>query len=240
MVHIYKSVDETIIALADYFVQTVNAVIKERGRCAIVLSGGNSPKKLYTLLSSSDYGRQIDWDKIYFFFGDERYVPFADPDNNGAMAKKALFDPLRIPDANIFYINTSLPPAESATKYSQRILSHFKKKPLQFDLVLLGLGDDAHTASLFPHTPVLKEHKALVKAVYLEDKQVNRITLTAPLINEAHNIAFLVYGESKAKAVHEVLKGKRDFENYPAQLIETEMGALDWFLDEAAAGEIKN
>jgi 6-phosphogluconolactonase len=106
--------------------------------------------------------------------------------------------------------------AESATKYSQRILTHFKKKPLQFDLVLLGLGDDAHTASLFPNTPVLKEQKALVKAVYLEDRKVNRITLTAPLINEAHNIAFLVYGESKAKAVQEVLKGKRDIENYPA------------------------
>ena len=137
-------------------------------------------------------------------------------------------------------MNTSLPPVESATKYSQRILSHFKKKPLQFDLVLLGLGDNAHTASLFPHTPVLKEQKALVKSVYLEDQQAHRITLTAPLINEAHNIAFLVYGEAKAKAVQQVLKGKRDADNYPAQLIETETGALDWFLDEAAAGGIKN
>jgi len=236
--HIYKTPEETMNGLATHFVKIVSAAIADKGECTVVLSGGNSPKKLYELLARPPYNQQIDWDHIYFFFGDERYVPFTDPDNNGAMAKKTLFDPLRIPDANIFYMNTSLPPAESATKYSQRILTHFKKKPLQFDLVLLGMGDDAHTASLFPNTPVLKEQKALVKAVYLEDRKVNRITLTAPLINEAHNIAFLVYGESKAKAVQEVLKGKRDIENYPAQLIETEMGALDWFLDEAAAGRI--
>lgn len=236
--HIYKTPEETMNGLASHIVKIITAAIAEKGECSVVLSGGNSPKRLYELLARPPYNQQIDWDHIYFFFGDERYVPFTDPDNNGAMAKKVLFDPLRIPDANIFYMNTSLPPTESATKYSQRILSHFKKKPLQFDLVLLGLGDNAHTASLFPHTPVLKEHKALVRSVYLEDQQVNRITLTAPLINEAHHIAFLVYGESKAKAVQAVLKGKRDIENYPAQLIETEMGALDWFLDEAAAGGI--
>lgn len=238
--HTYKNIDETINAVAAHFVKTIAAAVKENGECTIVLSGGNSPKRLYELLALPPYNQQVDWDNIYFFFGDERYVPFSHPDNNGAMVKKALFDPLRIPDANIFYMNTSLPPAESAAKYSQRILSHFKKKPLHFDLVLLGLGDDAHTASLFPHTPVLKEHKALVKAVYLEDQQVYRITLTAPLINEAHNIAFLVYGEAKAKAVKEVLKGKRDSDQYPAQLIEPEQGELHWFLDEDAAGGIGN
>ena len=235
MVHIYKSVDETIIALADYFVQTVNAVIKERGRCAIVLSGGNSPKKLYTLLSSSDYGRQIDWDKIYFFFGDERYVPFVDPENNGNMVKKALFEPLMIADANIFYINTAIPPDDSAKKYAQRILSYFKNDPVRFDLILLGLGDNAHTASLFPHTPVLKEKKALVKEVYLKDQQSFRITMTAALINEAYAIAFLVYGEAKANAVHDVLEGEKDFETFPAQIIDPDDGVLHWFLDEEAA-----
>jgi len=238
--HIYKTPEETMNGLANHFVNVVSTAIAEKNECSVVLSGGSSPKRLYELLARPPYNQLIDWDHIYFFFGDERYVPFTDPDNNGAMVKKILFDPLRIPDANIFYMNTSLPPAESASKYSQRILSHFKKKPLQFDLVLLGLGDNAHTASLFPHTPVLKEQKALVKAVNLEDPQVNRITLTAPLINEAHNIAFLVYGESKAKAVQDVLKGKRDSDNYPAQLIEPEMGDLHWFLDEAAAGGIKN
>ncbi|HEU5167895.1 MAG TPA: 6-phosphogluconolactonase, partial [Chitinophagaceae bacterium] len=159
-IHIYKTVDEVIEGLANYFVQTVNAAIKEKNECTVVLSGGNSPKKLYELLASQDYARQINWDKIYFFFGDERYVPFNDPGNNGNMVKNFLFEPLMIPDANIFYINTASQPDESAKKYSKRILTYFRNNPVRFDLILLGLGDNAHTASLFPHTPVLKEKKA--------------------------------------------------------------------------------
>jgi len=234
MLHIYKTTEETIKGLADHFVQTVNTAIKEKGRCAVVLSGGNSPKKLYELLTTPDYSRQIDWDKIYFFFGDERNVPFTDPENNGNMVKKTLFEPLMIPDANIFYINTAVPPEESAKKYTQRILSYFKNDPVRFDLVLLGLGDNSHTASLFPHTPVLKEKKALVSAVYIKELSSSRITMTAALINEAHAIAFLVYGEAKANAVHNVLEGEKDFETYPAQLIIPEEGVMHWFLDEDA------
>ena len=173
--------------------------------------------------------------KIYFFFGDERYVPFTSPDNNGSMVKKTLFDPLSIADANIFYINTAIPPDESAKKYAQCILAHFENKPVRFDLILLGLGENGHTASLFPHTPVLKEKKALVKAVYLEDLSSYRITMTAALINGAYAIAFLVYGAAKANAVYEVLKGERDFGTYPAQLIISEQGIVHWFIDEDAA-----
>ena len=234
-IYIYKTVDEVIEGLANYFVQTVNTVIKEKKECTVVLSGGNSPKKLYERLATWNYSKQIDWDKIYFFFGDERYVPFTNPDSNGNMVKKILFDPLMIPDANIFYINTAVPPEESAKKYAQRILSYFKNNPVRFDLVLLGLGDNAHTASLFPHTPVLKEKKALVKEVYLKDQQSFRITMTAALINEAYAIAFLVYGEAKANAVHDVLEGEKDFETFPAQIIDPDDGVLHWFLDEEAA-----
>jgi 6-phosphogluconolactonase len=233
--YIYKTTDEVIEGLANYFIQTVKTAIKEKNECAVVLSGGNSPKKLYELLASMDYGNQIDWDKVYFFFGDERYVPFNDPGNNGNMVKKALFEPLMIPDANIFYINTAVPPEESAKKYSQRILSYFKNNPVRFDLILLGLGDNAHTASLFPHTPVLKEKKALVSAVYIQELSSYRITMTAALINEAHAISFLVYGDAKANAVHDVLEGEKDFETYPAQLIIPEDGVLHWFVDEDAA-----
>ena len=238
--HIYKIADEVIEELANYFVQTVNTAIKERNECTVVLSGGNSPKKLYELLTSPDYSRQVDWGKIYFFFGDERYVPFNDPQNKGNMVKKALFEPLMIPDANIFYINTAVPPDESAKKYAQRIRSHFKNDPLQFDLIILGLGDNGHTASLFPHTPVLKEKKALVRAVYLEDQPSYRITMTAALINEAHAIAFLVYGAAKATAVYEVIEGKKDFETYPAQLIVPEEGKVHWFLDANAAKNLSS
>jgi len=238
MIHIYKTADETIKGLADYFIQTVNTAIKEKGRCTVVLSGGNSPKKLYELLASFDYSRQIDWDNIYFFFGDEHYVPFTDADNNGNMVKKALFEPLMIPDANIFYINTAVPPDESAKKYAQRILSYFKNDPVRFDLILLGLGDNSHTASLFPHTPVLKEKKALVSAVYIKALSSYRITMTAALINEAHAIAFLIYGKAKAKAVYNILEGEKDLETHPGQLISPEDGVLHWFLDENAANDL--
>jgi 6-phosphogluconolactonase len=238
--HIYKTADEVIEELANYFIQIIHSAIKEKNDCTVALSGGNSPKKLYELLASRDYSQKIDWDKIYFFFGDERYVPFNDPENNGYMAKKALFEPLMIPDANIFYINTSVSPDDAAKKYSKRILSHFKNKPVRFDLILLGLGDNGHTASLFPHTDVLQEKKSLVKAVYLEGTSSYRITMTAALINEAYNIAFLVYGEAKANAVYEVLEGEKNVETYPAQLIIPEEGNVHWFLDGEAAKRLMN
>jgi 6-phosphogluconolactonase len=237
--HIFKTTEEVIEGLAGFFVQIVKKAIKEKGECSVVLSGGNSPGKLYELLSTQEYARQIDWDKIYFFFGDERHVPFTDPANNGAMAKKKLFQPLMIADANIYYINTALAPDEAAEKYSKRILAYFKNDPVQFDLVLLGLGDNGHTASLFPHTPVLHEKKALVKAVHVEDPASDRITMTSALINEAHAIAFLVYGEEKSHAVHEILEGKADPDTFPAQLIIPEEGEVHWFLDEKAASGIK-
>jgi len=233
--HIYKTAEEVITGLADFFIETVNAAIAKNGSCSVVLSGGNSPKKLYELLASSSYNTKTDWSKLYFFFGDERNVPFADKDNNGQMAKKALFDPLKIEESKIFYINTTLAPAETAADYARRIELYFDKKPIQFDLILLGLGDNAHTASLFPYTNVLYEMKALVSALFIDEINADRITMTAPLINEAHAIAFLVYGAAKAEAVFNIMNGEKSIEKYPAQLIDPSEGTLDWFLDDAAA-----
>src|SRR5215204_901418 len=232
---IYDSLDELVEKMAEHFSKKVNAIIKESRECNLVLSGGNSPKRLYELLASYPYKTEIDWDNIYFFFADERCVPFHDPANNGLMVKKALFEPLKIADSRIFYISTLQSPEEAAKKYSKRIMAHFKEKPIRFDLVLLGLGDNAHTASLFPHTPVLREQKALVSAVYPGNNGTARITLTAPLINESMAISFFVYGESKAEAVKHVLEGEKNYEEYPAQLIHPEDGTVDWFLDKAAS-----
>ena len=206
---IYDSVDELVQNMADDFIKKVDTVINKSGECNLVLSGGNSPKRLYELLASYPYKAKLDWDKIYFFFADERCVPFDDPANNGLMVKKALFEPLKIADSRIFYISTLRNPEDAAKKYSKRIMAHFKDNPIRFDLVLLGLGDDAHTASLFPRTPVLKEQKALVRAVYPPDNGVARITLTAPLINESMAISFFVFGDSKADAVKQVLEGEK-------------------------------
>ena len=237
--NIFETENEVLRALADYFVKVADEAIVTRKRFAVALSGGSSPKKLYQLLASPAYNKQVDWEKVYFFFGDERNVPKDSPDSNYLMAKKALFDPLEISTLNIFPVDTTLEPAAAAKKYAEEIEQFFDEDELSFDLVLLGLGDNSHTASLFPYTPVLHDTTPSVKEVWLEDQQVFRITLNAPLINEAKHIAFLVYGAGKAEAVHHVLEDDEDIENYPAQLIDSIVGEVHWFLDEAAAANLQ-
>ena len=238
-IEVYKTTDELVTAVADLFVIAAREAILFRGVFNVALSGGSSPERLYQLLASSDYKDKIDWDKVNFFFGDERYVPRDDAASNGGMAKRTLFDPLNISDARIFYVNTTLIPQQAANSYSSDISDHFAGARVRFDLILLGLGDNAHTASLFPHTPVLKDKSVSVKSVYLSDQGVYRITMTAPMINQARHIAFLVYGASKSKAVYNVLRGTRDTEEYPAQLIEPGDGDLLWYLDETAAADLR-
>jgi 6-phosphogluconolactonase len=236
--HVYDTEDEVIKGLAEFFIKTANHAISTKGECSVVLSGGNSPKKLYQLLTTDAYKKAVDWNKISFFFGDERYVPFDDPDSNGLMAKQTLFDPLQIDASRIFYIGTALSPEHDAANYTDAIFTYFGEQQVKFDLVLLGLGDNSHTASLFPYTDVLQEEKAIVRPVFLEDQKVYRITMTAPLINDAHNVAFLVYGKGKAEAVQHVLKGEKNMELYPAQLVQPLDGTLNWFMDTEAAKDI--
>ena len=238
--NIFNTPENVLVNLATYFVTLAEQSIAKNGKFSVALSGGSSPKKLYELLASDDFKNKVDWENVFFFFGDERYVPQDDKDSNYLMAKTALFDPLQIDDSNVFAVDTSLTPEEAAAEYKKAIDLFFDEESLEFDLILLGLGDNSHTASLFPHTPVLHEVDATVKEVFLEDQQVFRITFTAPLINQAHNIAFLVYGEGKAIAVHHVLEDAKDIEEYPAQLIVAEHGDLRWYLDEPAAANLKN
>jgi 6-phosphogluconolactonase len=237
--NIFNNENEVLAALAAHFVKIANESIAAHGKFSVALSGGNSPKKLHELLASSFHDK-VEWDKVYFFFGDERYVPQTDKDSNYLMAKNTLFAPLNISPSNIFPVDTSLSPKEAAEKYEEEIETFFDDGELSFDLILLGLGDNSHTASLFPFTPVLHDRTPGVKDVFLQDQQVYRITLNAPLINEAQHIAFLVYGEGKAIAVHHVLEDDEDIEEFPAQLIEPIVGEIQWFLDTAAAGMLRN
>jgi len=239
-INVYNTEDEVLNGLASYFVKTAASSIADHGQFSVALSGGNSPKKLYELLASSKYKDKVEWDKVHFFFGDERYVPHTDPQSNYLMAKKALLETLDLSVRQIFPIDTSVSPGEAAAKYTNDINLYFAGFDARFDLVLLGLGDNSHTASLFPHTPVLHDKTASVKAVYLEDQQVYRITLTAPLINQAHHIAYLVYGAGKAEAVYHIIEDKTNIEEYPAQLIKPKDGEVQWFLDTAAAANIKH
>ncbi|MFI5162556.1 MAG: 6-phosphogluconolactonase [Sphingobacteriales bacterium] len=238
--NIYKNEDEVLEGLANYFVETSVTSIAHHGQFSVALSGGNSPKKLYELLASPKFKSRVDWSKVHFFFGDERYVPHTDPQSNYLMAKKAILEPLELSYRQIFPVNTSVSPEEAAARYTNDINLYFAGFDARFDLVLLGLGDNSHTASLFPHTPVLHDKTASVKEVFLKGQDVYRITMTAPLINQAHHIAYLVYGEGKAEAVHHVIEDSRDIENYPAQLIKPADGDLQWFMDTSAASLLKN
>lgn len=235
-VYIFPTEQETLQQLAEYIVKAAAHSIESDGRFLFVLSGGSSPKKLFELLASDSFRERIEWNEVFFFFGDERYVPHTDPQSNYLMAKKALFEPLGIDDSRVFAYDTSLGPVEAAAEYEKRLLDFFRDGKMQFDLILLGLGDNSHTASLFPYTPVLRATEPGVDSVFLEDQQVFRLTLNAPLINQARQIAFLVYGKGKAEAVHHVLEDERNIEEYPAQLIRSQ---ADWFTDSAAASELR-
>lgn len=222
--------------LAQYVVDVANQAIATKGRFDFVLTGGSSPKALYQLLSTT-YAHKINWDKAYFFFGDERTVPATHKDYNGLMAKENLFDNLNIPQQHIFYIDTTLAPNDAAKAYKARLDAHFNA-PIVFDMVLLGMGDDAHTASIFPGTDLVNHTAATVASVFVQKLDTYRISLTAPLINQAKHIAFITFGANKAEALKNVFGQNKDVNQYPAQLIAPQNGTLAWFTDEAAAALI--
>ncbi|WP_432712516.1 6-phosphogluconolactonase [Pedobacter sp.] len=237
---IYKTKDQLLTDLALYIIKLANKAIAEHDCFNFVLTGGNSPKELYHLLATR-YKTEIDWTKVYFFFGDERNVLPGHESYNGTMAKESLLDPLNIPAEQIFYVDTTLAPEKAAIEYKKAIDRHFQSADLNFDLILLGMGDDAHTASLFPETDILRNKEANIDAVYVDKLSTYRISFTAPLINKAKNIAFLVFGESKAKAVKNVIEAEENNPTlYPTQLINPIDGHVTWFLDEQAAALLDN
>lgn len=233
---IFLEVEDLLNALAEHICEVAAEAIEARGEFTFVLSGGSAPPKLHALLASAAFRHKIDWSKTYFFFGDERFVPEGDPQRNSLMAEKTLFKPLKIRKSQIFTIDASLSPVASANSYWQQITQHFKGKPVAFDLNLLGLGTNAHTASLFPHTKVLTETEATVKSIFVEEVGMERITMTAPLINQSRQIVFLVFGEEKKEAVYNVLENEAGTPaDYPARLISTDAQKVQWYVDEAAA-----
>jgi len=237
---IYNTKDELLEDLAEYILTIANDSIDARGRFNFVLTGGNSPKELYHSLATT-YKDKIDWTKVYFFFGDERNVLPNHESYNGLMAKESILDPLHIPANQIFYIDTTLAPEKAAIEYAKAISKHFENTDLVFDLILLGMGDDAHTASLFPGTDILKSEEATIDSVWVEKLSTYRISFTAPLINKASNVAFLVFGQNKAEAVKHVIEDEdKNPTLYPSQLIEPYEGGVTWFLDNEAASLLSN
>lgn len=215
----------------DLILPRVSQAIAERGIFTIALSGGSTPKPLYEALAAQN----LPWDKIHVFWGDERYVPSDHPDSNEGMARKAWLDKVSIPSGNIHPMPTDeAEPAVAAKRHEQQLQKFFQSQPGEFpslDVVLLGIGDDGHTASLFPHTEALKVHDRLI-TVGNKDGQP-RITFTAPLINQARCVIFMVTGANKQAALAQIFASDGDDATYPARLVRPQ-GELWWLLDQAA------
>ncbi len=234
--HIYPSADSTIEALAEKIIDIAANAINARGRFTIALSGGNTPRKLYTLLASPEYIYRIEWRKTWISWSDERYVPRTDPESNVGMAIETLIRHIPIPETQVLTPDTSLDPDVSARMYEAAIVNMFDDLAI-FDLILLGIGEDGHTASLFPGTDILQERTALVKAVYVQSKNTYRLSFTYTLINQAENIAFLATGSSKASVVNKLLTDK-DM-SLPAAMVQPHSGHLYWYLDQEAASGLE-
>lgn len=234
-IKVYKTTDELNTACANYIVALANNAMTQHGRFSIALSGGSTPKSLFTLLSLPPYRDEIPWQKTFVFWGDERCVSPNDDNNNAHMAKQVLLNKVNIPTSNIFPIPVQLQPNEAAKLYEKTLHNFFGNSEPCFDLMLLGLGENGHTASLFPNTGVLNETGYWVKEVFVEELDMWRITLTAQIINQSSCIIFLVAGEKKAAVVNTIVNGDYNPQKYPAQLIKPVTGELIWMLDEKAA-----
>jgi 6-phosphogluconolactonase len=237
--HIAKDATTLSLELAEWLNKYIQKVLTKKDRFTFVLSGGSTPKQLYTLLAQSPYSENIPWEKLHFFWGDERAVPYEDSRNNAKMAYDELLNKVGVQSENIHVMRTDIGPEESASEYQKILEQYFDGEETTFDFVLLGMGDDGHTLSLFPGTPVIHEQNAWATAFFLTAQDMYRITLTAPVVNLAACVAFLAVGAGKAEVLQKVLEGDFEPDTYPSQVIKPVKGELHWFIDEAAASLLK-
>jgi len=223
-------------AAAEEFIRIGNEAIATRNGFTVALSGGSTPKSLYSLLAAKH--ATFDWPHTYLFFGDERHVPPDHSDSNYRMVNESLLSKIQIPAENLFRVKAENPDAAAAAaQYDAQLRTFFRLKPEElprFDLILLGIGPDGHTASLFPDSEGLKEQSRLVIANWVDKFKTYRISFTFPVLNNAAEVMFLASGPDKAGMVRQVLEGKSS-PPYPAQQVQPENGKLLWMLDQAAA-----
>jgi 6-phosphogluconolactonase len=236
--HVYRDSAALARALAEFFITTGRLAMADRGAFWVALAGGNTPRATYELLGSEVFRDQLSWSDVFVYFGDERCVPPTDEQSNYRMAQRAFLDAVRIPPANVHRIRGEIDPGHAANEYASVIRTDLGESP-HFDLIMLGLGKDGHTASLFPGTPPDTDDAALVRAVYAQSQMMWRVTMTPKLINMARNVVFGVQGQEKAQILATVYEGPRDPENYPAQIVAPSSGKLTWFVDEVAAGMLR-
>lgn len=235
MINIYKNISDLAEQLAKHIVSLITDRLKHKPVFTIALSGGGTPKLLYKLLAREPFVSQIDWGKIIVFWGDERCVPFDSEENNAKMAYDQLLSHVPIPAENINRIDTIPSPAESAEEYENTLQSYFKEAET-LDLVLLGIGDDGHTLSIFPGEQY--DGTKWVNALYSTSKKQWRITLTPGFVNRSAQIIFMVSGKAKAEVLKKIFRGDGSA-TFPAQLIKPISGNLHWFIDEEAAALLK-
>ncbi|HEX8564920.1 MAG TPA: 6-phosphogluconolactonase [Pyrinomonadaceae bacterium] len=223
-------------AAAEIFVRIGGETIERNNRFTVALSGGSTPKLLFQILSSDEFRLRIDWTKTFFFFGDERHVEPNSAESNYRMANENLFKPLEIPAENVYRWRAEWQNAEEiALDYEKTLTDFFKTELPRFDLILLGMGADGHTASLFPETSALIETQKLAVANLVKKLASFRLTLTFPLINNAANIIFLVGGAEKAQMLKTVLGGVFEPQKFPAQNVNPRAGNLFWLIEKDAA-----
>lgn len=234
-----RDVDDLSRRAAEQFVALARPAIAARGRFAVALSGGSTPKALYSLLATAEFTSQLDWRQIHLFFGDERCVPPDHGESNYRMVNESLLAKIPIPAANVHRLAGEIDPALAAADYGAELARFFglqEETPPRFDLIYLGLGEDGHTASLFPGSSALTERARWVASTYVAKLAAHRLTLTLPVINHAAQVSFLIAGQSKAAMVTTILADA--ISDYPAAQVCPSDGRLCWFITEDAGGGV--
>jgi 6-phosphogluconolactonase len=236
---VFDDPEKVARAAAGRFIEIAREAISTRGGFSVALAGGSTPKRIYQLLADDELSDQVRWSEVHIYFGDERTVPADHADSNFRMANEALLSRVPISESSIHRIDGTGDAAANASLYESEMREFFGDVAWpRFDLVMLGMGDDGHTASLFPATEALHETVKWVTANWVEKFKTWRITLSAPAINHAQHVLFTVTGSGKAERLHQVLRGDRDPERLPSQMIRPISGKLDWFVDKAAAAKL--
>lgn len=235
MLNIFATTEEIFKEAAAVFISSANEAIMQKGYFAVALTGGSSPEGLYRLLSEDQYKNQIDWTKVLIFWGDERWVPLDNDLSNARMSYEQLLDRVPVRPVNVFPMYRDGITAEDFAAVYNVLLKEMLGSDGRMDLILLGMGQDGHTASLFPGTVALDETENWVTAYYLEQQQMYRITLTAPFLNRARKLLVISFGETKAEALKEVIEGPYNPRIYPAQLLAPSQGELLFLVDKKAA-----
>jgi len=236
--HVYKSASAMSQGAAEWITDYISQKLRAKPAFSLLLSGGNTPKNLYNTLAGDKLKYNISWDKINVFFGDERFVPFNDEHNNGRMANELLLKSCGIPSSQVHFIDTGISREQSALQYDNTLRRHFGENGITFDLALLGIGNDGHTLSLFPGKKDVYEREKWVITSEAPEPPVERISLTAKIVNRSECIAFLVSGKSKAGILDKVIRGKYDPVLYPVQIIKNNPDNIHLFTDRDAIEQV--